>query len=298
MKVIYQKTKTLVTKPNNNSSDAISPNFIYGCSGGCMKSYCYVGRYNRDTVRVNTNWNNIFSSIVQWRSKQPVIKIPNQQSNTQYVIDIGCNSDLPLHQKHLTKSHHIYEPLFELQSGSGLWEMLAWFDSTKDLQPTFATKYSSMLKLNVTKLKRKPRVRISIMSEKYMNILEPNTTPYWTRIHDIARLQKLGWEVHINFSPVIVMKDWLQEYTKLFNDINSVEFNKEDVKCEVIFLTNHQNSMNVASIEAQNIMKYSSEVKNKSGVMRYPIRLKRELVNNFKQLHQELISWCEIRYIF
>ena len=40
MEIKKQKTKTLVTRFNGRSSDAISPNFIYGCLGGCMKSYC------------------------------------------------------------------------------------------------------------------------------------------------------------------------------------------------------------------------------------------------------------------
>ena len=40
MKIIHQNTKTLITRDNGRSSDAISPNFIYGCLGGCMKSYC------------------------------------------------------------------------------------------------------------------------------------------------------------------------------------------------------------------------------------------------------------------
>lgn len=33
MKVIYQKTKTLHTRDNGRSADAIAPNFIYGCLG-------------------------------------------------------------------------------------------------------------------------------------------------------------------------------------------------------------------------------------------------------------------------
>ena len=48
--MIHQNTKTLKTRNNVRSSDAISPNFIYGCLGSCMASYCYVGRYNPDKV--------------------------------------------------------------------------------------------------------------------------------------------------------------------------------------------------------------------------------------------------------
>ena len=35
-----QKTKTLVTKDNNNSANCIAPNIIYGCYGGCVSTYC------------------------------------------------------------------------------------------------------------------------------------------------------------------------------------------------------------------------------------------------------------------
>lgn len=31
MEIIKQNTKTLVTRDNGRSSDAISPNFVYGC---------------------------------------------------------------------------------------------------------------------------------------------------------------------------------------------------------------------------------------------------------------------------
>ena len=35
-----QKTKTLVTKDNDNSANCIAPNVIYGCFGGCVNTYC------------------------------------------------------------------------------------------------------------------------------------------------------------------------------------------------------------------------------------------------------------------
>lgn len=40
MKVLHKSTKTFKTRDNGRSADCISPNFIYGCLGGCMKSYC------------------------------------------------------------------------------------------------------------------------------------------------------------------------------------------------------------------------------------------------------------------
>ena len=61
-----QKTKTLVTKPNNNSANAIAPNLIYGCFGGCVDTYCYMSRYNGRRVFVNENYLDIVDSVFRW----------------------------------------------------------------------------------------------------------------------------------------------------------------------------------------------------------------------------------------
>ncbi len=42
IKKIVQNTKTLHVRPNGRSADYITPNFMYGCAGGCRNSYCYV----------------------------------------------------------------------------------------------------------------------------------------------------------------------------------------------------------------------------------------------------------------
>lgn len=68
MAVKYQKTKTLVTKTNNNSSDCIAPNIIYGCFGGCVDTYCYMSRYNGKRVFVNQNVDDIFKSVLAWEA--------------------------------------------------------------------------------------------------------------------------------------------------------------------------------------------------------------------------------------
>ena len=89
MIIKQQKTKTLITRDNDRSSDAISPNFVYGCLGGCMQSYCYVARYNPDKVYSNTNTNDILNSIDNWLEDKPFPKVPNQVDDIYYCIDIG-----------------------------------------------------------------------------------------------------------------------------------------------------------------------------------------------------------------
>ena len=272
-----QETKTLETKDNNNSANCIAPNLIYGCQGNC-KSYCYMARYNGDRVFVNTNVDDIFQSVVDWEKNYT--KVPDQQDSIYVMVDIACNTDLVLMQKHLP------EPLIDY---------LKRYDNHPRLNSTMATKYPSLLNLDVTGFNKKPRVRVSLMPQDYADILEPKMQLIKSRIEDINRLKTLGWEVHINYSPLIFYPGWSEQYKSLFLQVKEIA---GENKCEVIALTNHKLQMQKASTAAQELMKYSSEVKNSSGVMRYPIKHKNKLIEEFRQLYSEFFDLSTIRYIF
>ena len=273
-----QKTKTLDTKDNNNSANCIAPNLIYGCFGGCVSTYCYMARYNDTRVFVNTNVDDIFNSVVEWEKEY--VKVPDQQDPIYTMVDIACNTDLVLMQKHLPEPLHDY---------------LKRYDDHPRLNTTMATKYPHLLLLDVNHFKKKPRVRVSLMPQIYSDILEPKMQKISDRIKDINRLKALGWEVHCNYSPLIFYPGWKDEYDNLFKEVKEVA---GENKCEVIALTNHANQMKKASPEAQKFMKYSCEVKNKSGVMRYPIAHKTRLLEEFKEIYKKYFSLDTIRYIF
>jgi spore photoproduct lyase len=146
MQIKYNKTKTLVTRDNGRSSDAISPNFVYGCLGGCMSSYCYVGRYNNNKLYINTNTDDILQSINSWALDKPMPKIPNQVDDKYYCIDIGCSTDVALHKK-----YYDWQKVFD------------FFNEHPKLKSTFATKYPSMFK-DYNLNKEKHRIRISSIS--------------------------------------------------------------------------------------------------------------------------------------
>jgi spore photoproduct lyase len=248
-----QETKTLITKDNNNSANCIAPNLIYGCFGGCVDTYCYMSRYNGTRVFVNTNVDDIFNSVVKW--EESFTKVPDQQDPVYTMVDIACNTDLVLMQKHMPE------------------QLIDYFS-------------------NFNKF---PRVRVSLMPQKYSNILEPKMQDIKSRIHDINRLKLLGWEVHINYSPLIFYPGWQDEYEKLFRMVSKIA---GENKCEVIALTNHANQMNKASDKAKDLMKRSYEVKNKSGIMRYPIEHKTRLIQEFKDIYSKYFNLDTIRYIF
>ena len=278
MAVKYQKTKTLITKTNNNSSDCIAPNILYGCFGGCVNTYCYMSRYNGQRVYINTNVNDIFNSVLAWEAGYT--KVPNQQDPVYTMVDIACNSDLVLMQKHMPEPLHNY---------------LKRFDDHPRLNSTMATKYPGLLKLDVNHFKKPPRVRVSLMPQKYSDVLEPKMQKIYSRIKDVNRLKMLGWEVHLNYSPLVFYPGWREEYNDLFSKVN---IDAGENKCEVIALTNHVNQMIKASDEARELMKYSREIKNASGVMRYPLAHKKRLLKDFKKIYSKYFNINTIRYIF
>ena len=283
MKIIKQRTKTLITRDNGRSSDAVAPNFIYGCLGGCMSSYCYVGRYNHDKVYINENTADIMLSIYNWANKQEWPKKPNQCDPEYYVIDIGCSTDVALLSKHYN------------------WqEVFSYFNKAAMLKSTFATKYPTMfLPNNYDLVKDKNRIRVSLMPQKYSDILEPGTDKIIDRIDEIPKLQE-HLEVHINFSPIIYTDDWLQEYKKLFSTLRSAGIY---VKSECIFLTHniHQHERN--SKPVQDLL-WRPDIQEKKDShyapdnIRYQWQLKKQMIQDFTHLYADYFDPAGIRYIF
>lgn len=284
MEIKYQKTKTLITRDNSRSSDAIAPNFIYGCLGGCMSSYCYVGRFNNDKIFINENIESILHSIDMWFKKQSLPKKPNQVDGKYYCVDIGCSTDVALHYKY-------YD-----------WQRVFDFFNERDfIKSTFATKYPTKFRHEMFKLdKNKHRIRISLMPQKISNILEPNTDKIIDRINMIPILQE-RMEVHINFSPIVYYDTWLEDYKELFELLKSKNI---DVKCECIFLTYNENQAILQKNDLVKSILYNpnlQESKNSEYAadnLRYKWQLKEQMINQFKQLYIQYFPHNNIRYIF
>lgn len=283
MKIIKQRTKTLHTRDNGRSSDAVSPNFIYGCLGGCMNSYCYVGRYNHDKVYINENIDQILHSIEFWLSDKRWPKVPNQCDDTYYTIDIGCSTDVALMHKH-------YD-----------WHRVFRFFSDSDmLKSTFATKYPTMFKPEWYNLNPDShRIRVSLMPQVYSDILEPNTDLISDRIACIPNLQEY-MEVHINFSPIVYIGGWLDEYRKLFEEIKSHGI---DVKCECIFLTYNKiqyerNEQHINDLLWRPDIQECKDSQYAPDNIRYERKLKSKMVREFQDLYAQFFDVKNIRYIF
>jgi spore photoproduct lyase len=281
--------KSMVIRPSGRSTDFISPSFGHGCLYNC--TYCYMKRHKPEGLSVATNTMDILTEINSHAYFSTVEK-PNQTG--EYVTyDISCNEDFALHAK-----YHDWKTIF------------AFFRDHPLAMGSFATKYVNpkLLEFNP---EGKIRIRFSLMPEKWRQFLEPSTSSIPDRLSVVHLFLNAGYEVHLNFSPVIVHDNWLDEYKELFRAIhfyaNGNAWIKDiSVKAEVIFLTHNEEKHKynlaqrltgehllwVPKIQEGKVSQYGG--KN----IRYEHNRKADYIKQFVELHDEIIPWNTIRYIF
>ena len=170
---------------------------------------------------------------------------------------------------------------------------------------SFATKYvnEKLLEYNP---EEKIRIRFSLMPQVYANLLEPNTSSMYERMVAIDKFIEAGYDVHINFSPVIVTEGWLGKYKILFDEVNAYVKQKDKVKAEVIFLTHnegkHQYNL-IHSLPGEDLLWnpdiQETKISQYGGEnIRYKHDLKAQYIKEWTELHDSIISWNTIRYIF
>ena len=285
--ITYSQRKSMLIRDNGRSADFMAPAFGFGCLYNC--SYCTLKRHKPTGLMVATNTFDILTAINNHCMFATVDK-PNQTHDKYITYDIAYNDDLSLHAK-------FYE-----------WESIFTFFKNHDkAMGTFATKYvnNKLLSFNP---ERKVRIRFSLMPQKYSSILEPNTSSIKDRITAVNKFIEAGYDVHLNFSPVIVTDTWLHDYKILFNQVNRLikDDYKSNISCEVIFLTHNKqkHEYNVKHNIPCEDMLWNPEVQedkiSQSGDLniRYKVKNKNKLINQFKELHSIMIDWCDIRYIF
>jgi len=248
-------------------------------------------RHRPTGLQVADNVNDVLRAITEHYSDivySPWYKQnkPNQTDDHCITYDIGSNEDLALHAKYYDIDH-----IFRTTYGRG------------HLKFSFATKY---VNYDLPDVSHGIRIRFSLMPQKYADVLEPETSSIIERIQAIDKFIDKGYEVHINFSPVIVTDTWIEDYRDLFMLVDKHVTNKDKVKSEVIFLTHNEkkHNYNLANDIAGEDMLWRPEIQenkisgNGELNIRYQHKLKSEYIYQFKALHGILIPWNTIRYIF
>jgi spore photoproduct lyase len=277
--------KSMIIRPSGRSTDFISPSFGYGCLYNC--SYCYMKRHKFEGLDIAKNTMNILTEINN-HSMFAIVDKPNQTHEKFITYDISCNEDFALHAK-----YHEWEKIFD------------FFKNHPLAMGSLATKYVNP-NLTTFNPEGKIRIRFSLMPQNISDKLEPNTSKIIDRIKAIDAFIDAGYDVHINFSPVIVYDNWLKDYEDLFQMVNTYVDYKDIVKCEVIFLTHNENKHKynlvnkltgeellwTPDIQESKISQYGGDN------IRYKHDLKSNYIKEWVEIHNSIIPWNTIRYIF
>jgi spore photoproduct lyase len=296
---VLKERKTFNVLDNGRSTDFIMPGFATGCDLSC--SYCFVARHRAmgNPIEQYTNLRTIWKETEKHFKKLPLKKEPNQCDPYYWTYDIAENTDALL-PRNINTTNIFIEA----------------FMRGSNVKPSFATKISNSTKLidvnqyNEKGKPRRARVRASLMPQRISTIVEVGTSPIESRIRNLNSMYLKGYEVHINFSPIILTKAWLQDYKELFKLIDSILLPevKEQLKCECIFLTHSEklhNSNLTWNAKAEpylwnpNVQELKTTQRGDSSVVRYKaLTIKKKAIEDFRTHLATYLPYCKIRYIF
>ena len=139
--------------------------------------------------------------------------------------------------------------------------------------------------------------------------MDVRTSKVEDRILAINDFVEAGYEVNVNFGPVILKDGWRRDYAGLFARLDGTlsEKAKRQLAAEIIFLT-HSDRLHDVNLRwhprGEEILwrpdLQEHKVSQASGeqVLRYKKDLKRPLVAEFKALLNGMMPYCRVRYAF
>ena len=282
--------KSLPVRENGRSADFIAPGSANGCAMAC--AYCYVPRRKgyANPISAFVNIDAVCKAIQKHAAKRPA-KPPLQTDPHYWVYDIGENSDCSVDA---------------LISGN-VRDLVTLFRELPNAKASFATKYVNLELLSYDP-QRKTRVRFSLMPQKIATTLDVRTSPIKERIAAVNDFVAAGYEVHLNFSPVVLYEGWLDDYAELFTEVDEVlsDKAKAQLKCEIIFLT-HNAQLHEVNLgwhpKAEALLWTPDTQEAKTSQMggdnvRYKRGFKGAQVQKFRALLAKKLPYCEVRYAF
>jgi spore photoproduct lyase family protein len=294
--LVLGRLKTLESRYSGRSSDFVAPSLSSGCLAGC--TYCYVDRHKAvNPITIFTNVDEILDSIDRHAFAQPWPRKPDQTDPVYWVYDIGCNADLSV----------------DATIADSVADAVDFFREHPRAKGTFATKFVNrdLLHLNPD---RKTRIRFSLMPAAVSQLVDVRTDSIAERLAALNDFYDAGYELHLNFSPVIVYgtpdnpRQWRDDYAELFRQVDATlrPDVKPHVQCEVIFLTHnaaqHRANQHIHPKGEAMLWKpewQETKISQFGGEnMRYRHDLKAEMARIFRGMLAEYLPWCTVRYLF
>ncbi len=283
--------KSLRAVPNSRSSNFIAPSHANGCTMAC--AYCYVARHKGYANPITTfvNIERICSYLQRHATKQGMKLEPDQVDPKYWVYDIGCNNDCSA----------------DALISDNVKDLVTLFRDLPNAKASFATKLVNRDLLDYDP-QGKTRIRFSLMPQKIAQTVDIRTSPIRDRISAVNDFVEAGYEVHLNFSPVIYYSDWQADYQQLFEQIDDLlsPSSKQQLQAEIIFLTHNESlhERNRAWNQKAEHLLWTPETQeskySQSGGrnLRYKRHLKKQLVDRFTEQLRKQLPYCNIRYAF
>ncbi|HSU08336.1 MAG TPA: spore photoproduct lyase family protein [Pseudonocardia sp.] len=293
------KTETLVlgvkkshsARPNGRSADFIAPSTSNGCAMAC--AYCYVPRRKgyANPITVFTNIDKITRYLRGHVKRQGVKPEPDQIDPAAWVYDIGENSDCSV----------------DALVSDNVADLVATFRDLPTAKASFATKFVNRELLDLDPQGR-TRIRFSLMPERDARLLDIRTSSIPERIAAIDDFVEAGYEVHLNFSPVVLRpggdRDWAELLTRLDDELSPAT--KAQAAVEVIMLT-HNRDLHEVNLgwhpKAEDALwrpELQQAKRSQSGMwnVRYRNDVKRAGVQSIQDLIAAHAPWLRVRYAF
>ncbi|ACL56646.1 spore photoproduct lyase family protein [Methylobacterium nodulans] len=283
--------KGLGLRPNGRSAHFIAPSSSNGCAMAC--AYCYVPRRKgyANPITLFANTDEIGHAIARHAHRQGPLPAPDQIDERSWVYDIGENGDLSV----------------DALACDSVRDLVALFRGLPNAKGSFATKF-----VNPDLLAYAPegrtRIRFSLMPERVAKVVDVRTSPILTRIAAIDDFVRAGYEVHVNFSPVILYEGWEADWRDLFRvlDAGIGAAARAQLGAEIIFLTHN------AALHAVNLRWHPraedwlwrpdiQETKRSEGGqenLRYRSGWKGRWLDRFRRLLAAELPYCRVRYAF
>jgi DNA repair photolyase len=138
--------------------------------------------------------------------------------------------------------------------------------------------------------------------------VDVRTSAVAERIAFINDLVAAGYEVHVNFSPVIVYDGWEADWAKLFDEIDQTlsPASKQQLKAEIIFLTHNAqlHDVNLSWHHKAEELLWRPDLQerkwsqNGQQNVRYKSSSKRAYLARFQEQLRDRLPYCEVRYAF
>ncbi len=277
--------------PYMRSCDWVAPSHSNGCALAC--AYCYVPRRKGFANPISTfvNIEQIQQAIIRHSNQQGMKFEPTMADDDHWIYELGCNSDGSV----------------DAAICDNMRDLIALFRTIPNAKSTFATKFVNPDLLNYDP-QRRTRLRFSLMPVKISKLVDVRSSPIDERIAAINDFYEAGYEINLNFAPVIFYDGWQHDWAILLQQVDASisEEVKAQLACEIIFLT-HNAALHEVNLQwhpkAEEVLWtpeiQETKVSEGGGVnVRYKHGFKGQLVAQFKELLAQHLPYCRVRYAF